>query len=260
MDANAALKPKSTGSRERWIRLEKHGGRRAHQRANKTASPKSVLICLKSPNQEEKARIAVSMHHHLPDTAKPIQIPQQEWRRSMTVDDKSGRRDLHRRCCKRSTRYVWLHQKCLLCEDAFLTSLRTRCYHYSLIFIAQAQSGRDDVRQRRHGRRRLDRRANGQASARGDHDCGTDEKCEIARGLARIWRSTTPRKRRRNAHESVRAERSERLLGNAREPDFEEAVAILAQRGRMVLMAGPRPAPCFRRARSTSKAARCTAL
>ncbi len=45
-----------------------------------------------------------------------------------------------------------------------------------------------------------------------------------------------------------------------REPDFDRAVALLAPRGRMVIMAVAKLGRCFPSGRSTSRIARCSAL
>ena len=110
----------------------------------------------------------------------------------------------------------------------------------------QAASRRNTVRQRRHRRRRLDGRANGQGNRRTRHHDGRQRRkggrvSTLGADLAINYKT-----------EDVPARVHEFAPGGVnvwwetiREPNFDHAIGLLAPRGRMILMAGRDARPLF---------------
>ena len=117
----------------------------------------------------------------------------------------------------------------------------------------QACKRRNAVRQRRHRRRWLDGRADGQGARRArDHHGRQRRKSEaVPASWVPTWQSTTRRTTSRPVSKRFAPDGVNVWWETLREPNFDQAVALLAPRGRMILMAG-------RDARPVSPSARFT--
>ena len=119
--------------------------------------------------------------------------------------------------------------------------------HLGLVRDAKLQARRNAVRQRRHRRRRLDGRANGQGARRArDHHGRQRRKSERLPRAGRRRGHQLQNRRRAGPRQRVRA-RTASTSGGKRSASrtSSQTVPLLAPRGRMILMAGRDARPPF---------------